>query len=399
MESARLIARLTRMVGDLGTAEELAQDTLVIALQQWPASGVPTTPGAWLMATAKHRAVDLIRRRANYQRKLEQVGRDLDESSDPDLADTLDDHVQDDLLRLIFTACHPSLSAETSVTLTLRVLGGMRTDEIARALLVPEATVAQRIVRAKRALIGVAFELPTPQETAERLAAVLSIIYLIFNEGYAATAGENWTRPALCQEAMRLGRVLAGLAPREPEVHALVALMELQASRLPARTGPDGAPILLPDQDRRRWDRLLVRRGLAALGEAVALDGAYRPYALQAAIAACHARAAIAADTDWARIAALYEVLSHVSPSPVVELNRAVAVGFADGPAAGLEIVDRLVAQGALGAYALLPAVRGDLLARLDRRDAARSAFAEAASLTRNARERDLFLARAAEIG
>ena len=303
MESARLIARLTRMVGDLGTAEELAQDALVIALEQWPAAGVPMNPGAWLMATAKHHAVDLVRRRATYQRKLEQIGRVLDESVEPDLADAVDDYVHDDLLRLIFTACHPSLSTEMSVTLTLRVLGGMRTDEIARALLLPEATVAQRIVRAKRTLTGVAFELPTPPETAERLAAVLSIIYLIFNEGYAATSGEHWTRPVLCQEAMRLGRVLAGLAPLEPEVHALVALMELHGSRLAARIGVDGAPILLPDQDRRRWDRLLIRRGIAALAESVKLGGAYRPYALQAAIAACHARAVSADETDWARIA------------------------------------------------------------------------------------------------
>jgi RNA polymerase sigma factor (sigma-70 family) len=398
MESGRIVARLARMVGDVGTAEELAQDALVIALRQWPSAGVPANPGSWLMATAKHHAVDLVRRRATYQRKLAEVGRDVAESSDPDLADAIDDHVGDDLLRLIFTACHPSLSAETSVTLTLRVLGGMRTEEIARALLVPEATVAQRIVRAKRTLAGVAFELPTPQKTAERLAAVLSIIYLIFNEGYAATAGADWTRPALCHEAMRLGRVLAGLAPREPEVHALVALMELHASRLPARTGPHGAPILLPDQDRRRWDRLLLRRGLAALREAVALGGEFGPYALQAAIAACHARAVVVAETDWTRIAALYAVLGQVSPSPVVELNRAVAVGFADGPAAGLAIADRLAADGALADYPHLPAVRGDLLAKLDRPAEARAAFAAAAALTRNTRERDLFLSRAGDI-
>jgi predicted RNA polymerase sigma factor len=397
MESARLIARLARLVGDVGTAEELAQDALVIALQQWPQSGVPTNPGAWLMATAKHHAVDLVRRRVTYQRKLATIGRELDTFTDPDLADALDDYLGDDLLRLIFTACHPSLSAEASLTLTLRVLGGMRSDEIARALLVPETTVAQRIVRAKRTLVGVAFELPTPEETAARLGSVLSIIYLIFNEGYAATAGTDWMRPALCQEAMRLGRVLAELAPREPEVHALVALMELQASRLPARTEPDGSPVLLPDQDRRRWDRLLIRRGLAALAQAESLGGRYRPYALQAAIAACHARAVVAAETDWSRIAALYEVLSQVSPSPVVTLNRAVAVGFADGPSAALEIVERLVAEGSLAGYPQLPAVRGDLLARLGRRDEARRAFADAASLTRNDRERTLFLSRATE--
>jgi RNA polymerase sigma factor (sigma-70 family) len=399
MESARITARLARMVGDVGTAEEVAQDALVAALQQWPAEGVPPNPGGWLMATAKHRAVDLVRRRVTYERKLVEVGRSLDTATEPDLADEADDHVGDDMLRLMFTACHPSLPPDASVALTLRVLAGMRTDEIARALLVSEATVAQRIVRAKRTLTGVVFELPTPAETVERLAAVLEIVYLIFNEGYAATAGADWTRPALCQEAMRLGRVLAGLAPREPEVHALVALMELQASRFPARTGPDGAPILLADQDRRRWDRLLIRRGLAALDRVGELGGTLRPYALQAAIAACHARAITPADTDWARIAALYEVLSQLSPSPVVELNRAVAVGFVDGPAAGLAIVDRLVAGGALPGYAHLPAVRGDLLARLNRPDEARCAFEEAAALTRNERERDIFAARAAELG
>jgi RNA polymerase sigma factor (sigma-70 family) len=398
MESAKLVARLARMVGDVGTAEEIAQDVLVIALERWPADGVPENPAAWLMATAKHRAVDLVRRRVTYQRKLEQVGRGLETTTDPDLADDLDDHLRDDMLRLIFTACHPSLSAESSVALVLRVLAGMRTDEIARALLVSETTAAQRIVRAKRTLTGVAFKLPTPQQTAERLAAVLEIIYLIFNEGYAATAGSDWMRPALCQEAMRLGRVLAGLAPQESEVHALVALMELQAARIPARTGADGAAILLPDQDRRRWDRLLVRHGLAALDRVTELGGAYRPYALQAAIAACHARAVTAADTDWRRIAALYGILGTLSPSPVVELNRAVAVGFTDGPAQGLAIVDQLAEAGVLATYALLPAVRGDLLARLDRIAEARREFDRAASLTRNDRERDIFARRARDL-
>lgn len=395
MESGRLVAGLARLVGDVGTAEELAQDALVIALEAWPSTGVPDNPGAWLMATARHRAVDLVRRRGTYQRKLALLGATLDEAEHPDLADALDDATGDDLLRLIFTACHPVLSRESSVALTLRVLGGMRTDEIARALLVPVPTVGQRISRAKKALEGVAFELPTPPEMAQRLAAVLEIVYLIFNAGYAATAGSDWTRPELCQEAMRLGRVLAGLASREPEVHALVALMELQASRLPARTGPDGAAILLPDQDRRRWDRLLIRHGLAALERAEALGGKLRPYALQAAIAACHARAVVAGDTDWERIAALYEVLRYVSPSPVVELNRAVAVGRAYGPAAGLEVVEQVTLPG----YPLLPAVRGDLLARLGRADEARRAFAEAAELTRNERERDIFLARARDPG
>ncbi|HKD98926.1 MAG TPA: sigma-70 family RNA polymerase sigma factor [Micromonosporaceae bacterium] len=398
MESAKLVARLARMVGDVGAAEEIAQDVLVIALEQWPADGVPDSPAAWLMATGKHRAVDLVRRRVTYQRKLERVGRDLETASDPDLDDDLDDHLRDDMLRLVFTACHPSLSTDASVALVLRVLAGMRTDEIARALLVTEATVAQRIVRAKRTLAGVAFELPTPRETAERLAAVLEIVYLIFNEGYAATAGSDWVRPALCNEAMRLGRVLAGLAPWEPEVHALVALMELQASRIPARTGPDGAPILLPDQDRRRWDRLLIRHGLAAIDRVTELGGTYRPYALQAAIAACHARAVTAADTDWVRIAALYGILATLSPSPVVELNRAVAIGFADGPEHGLAIVDQLVEAGVLPAYPQLPAVRGDLLARLGRRDEARAEFHRAASLTRNDRERDIFAHRARDL-
>jgi RNA polymerase sigma factor (sigma-70 family) len=403
MESARLIARLARLVGDLGTAEELAQDALLIALERWPTTGVPDNPGAWLLATAKHHAVDLVRRRVNYEGKLEllarQTAQTTDDADERAVDDAVDDFVGDDLLRLIFTACHPSLSTQSRVALTLRVLAGMRTEEIARALLVPTATLAQRIVRAKRTLTGVALELPSPQESAQRLASVLEVIYLIFNEGYAATAGSDWTRPALCQEAMRLGRVLAGLADQEPEVHALVALMELQASRLPSRTDPDGNAILLPDQDRRRWDRLLIGRGLAALDRATRLGGAYRPYALQAAIAACHARAVRAQDTDWSRIATLYEVLGHVSPSPVVQLNRAVAVGFAGDPGAGLAIVDGLVAAGSLAGYPLLPAVRADLLAKLDRRDEARAEFARAAALTDNDRQRDIFHRRATELG
>jgi RNA polymerase sigma factor (sigma-70 family) len=395
IESARVIGGLARLVGDVGMAEELAQDALVAALEQWPSVGVPPNPGAWLMATAKNQAIDQLRRRTNYRSKLELIGRDLSETAEPDLADAVDDQVGDDILRLIFTACNPVLPTESRVALTLRVLGGLRTDEIARALLMPESTVAQRIVRAKRALTGIAFELPTPQELSERLAAVLAIIYLIFNEGYAATVGDDWTRPALCEEAMRLGRVLAGLAPAESEVHGLVALMELQASRLPARTGPDGAPVLLPDQDRRRWDRLLIRRGLAALDRVAELDGVYGPYALQAAIAATHARALTYGETDWGRIAALYTVLAHVSPSPVVELNRAVAVGLAEGPAQGLAIVEALTGEKALAGYPQLAAVRADLLARLDRVAEARAEFERAASLTRNERERALFLGRA----
>jgi RNA polymerase sigma factor (sigma-70 family) len=399
MESPRLIARLARMVGDVGTAEELAQDALVIALEKWPVDGVPPNPGAWLTSTAKHRAVDLVRRRVNYQDKLERYQRELVDPAPEDVDDAIDDHIGDDLLRLIFTACHPSLSADAQVALTLKVLAGMQTEEIARALLVPVPTVAQRIVRAKRALSGVAVELPTPEESADRLAAVLAVVYLIFNEGYAATAGDDWTRPALCHEAIRLGRVLASLAPSEPEVHGLLALMQLQASRLPARVGPDGAPVLLPDQDRRRWDRLLIRLGLAALERAEQLGGRLRPYPLQAAIAACHARARTAQDTDWARIAALYEVLGHVSPSPVVELNRAVAVGLAGSPEQGLAIADRLAADGALGSYPQLAVVRADLLARLGRVPEARAAYEHAAQLTRNTRERALYLTRAADLG
>jgi RNA polymerase sigma factor (sigma-70 family) len=402
IEAARLIAGLARVVRDVGLAEELAQDALVTALEQWPRSGVPENPGSWLMATAKHRAIDLLRRQSRYQRKLEEIGRELEvQPAEPDLDDAIDDHIGDDLLRLIFTACHPVLSTEARVALTLRLLGGLSTDEITRAFLVSEPTAAQRIVRAKRTLASkrVQFELPTPAELADRLASVLEIIYLIFNEGYSATAGDDWMRPALCEEALRLGRILAGLAPTEPEVHGLVALMELQASRLRARTGPSGEPVLLLDQDRRLWDRLLIRRGLAALERAQALGGALGPYTLQAAIAACHARAGSPEDTDWERIAALYQVLAHVSPSPVVELNRAVAVGMAAGPAKGLEVVDALISEPALKDYPQFPAVRGDLLAKLGRLDEAQREFEHAATLARNERERTLFLDRAAACG
>ncbi|MBO3747254.1 RNA polymerase sigma factor [Streptosporangiaceae bacterium NEAU-GS5] len=392
IESARLVAVLARIVRDVGLAEELAQDTLVIALEQWPRDGVPDNPGSWLMATAKHRAVDLIRRRVTYERKLQEVGRETPEAyeEEPDL----DDYVGDDLLRLIFTACHPVLSTEARVALTLRLLGGLTTDEIARAFLAPEPTVAQRIVRAKRALAsaGVRLELPEKKDLPERLSSVLEVIYLIFNEGYAATAGGDWMRPALCEEALRVGRILAGLLPAEAEVHGLVALMEIQASRIPARTGPSGEPILLLDQDRRRWDRLLIRRGLEALDRAESLG--VGPYTLQAAIAACHARAAAPEDTDWARMADIYQVLAYIQPSPVVELNRAVAVGMSSGPAAGLEIVDALVAARSLESYPQLPAVRGDLLERLGRADEARAEFAKAARLTRNTREQTLFQSR-----
>ncbi len=394
IESARIVAGLARMVHDVGLAEELAQDTLVIALEQWPVTGVPEHPGSWLMATAKHRAVDLLRRQSRYRQKLEEIGRTASDAVDPDLAADLDDYVGDDLLRLIFTTCHPALSTEARVALTLRLLGGLTTDEIARAYLVSESTVGQRITRAKRTLAEkkVAIELPPPAEAAQRLASVLEVIYLIFNEGYSATAGDDWMRPALCEEALRLGRILATLAPREPEVHGLVALMELQASRIPARTDEDGAPILLQDQDRRRWDRLLIRRGLEALART---EGTFGPYAIQASIAACHARAARPEETDWTRIAAIYEVLAHVSPSPVVELNRAVAVAHAHGPRRALEIVDALD----LPDYPLVPAVRGDLLARLGRNTEARHEFQRAAAMTRNARQRSLFEARAAGFG
>jgi RNA polymerase sigma factor (sigma-70 family) len=402
IESPRLIAGLARITGDVGAAEELAQDVLVIALEQWPVQGVPDGPGAWLMATAKHRAIDLVRRRARYDQKLQEVGRDMETqaltSGEPDV-DKMDDHIGDDLLRLIFIACHPVLSAEARAALTLRLIGGLTTHEIARAFLVPEPTIAQRIVRAKRTLADkkVPFEIPAPGELAGRLGSVLEVIYLIFNEGYSATSGENWIRPGLCAEALRLGRLLAGLMPQQIEVHGLVALMELQASRIGARTGPGGEPVLLTDQDRRRWDRLLIRRGLAALDRAEQLGGAPGPYAVQAEIAACHARAATVKDTDWERIAALYVVLAHLTPSPVIELNRAVAVGMAYGPERGLEIVETLTSQPALAGYVQLPAVRGDLLAKLGRLDKARAEFTRAASLTSNERERALFRARVAE--
>src|SRR5881396_2698351 len=400
IESARLIAGLTRVVGDIGTAEELAQDALVAALEQWPTSGVPERPGAWLMATAKHRAIDVIRRRQTLERKHQEIGRDVERvHEDLDLDTTIDDEVGDDLLGLIFMACHPILSKDGRVALTLRVLGGLTTEEIARGFLVPVSTIAQRIVRAKRTLAEahVRFEVPGGTERVARLASVLEVIYLIFNEGYSATAGEDWARPALCEEALRLGRILAELATNEPEVHGLVALMEIHASRLRARVGPSGAPVLLLEQDRSQWDRLLIRRGLAALERAESLGDAMGPYALQAAIAACHARAATAAETDWPRIAALYDAVAQLAPSPVVELNRAVAVGMAFGPAAGLDLVDALVGEPSLKAYHLLPAVRGDLLRKLGRYEDARVEFERAASLTQNVRERELLERRAAE--
>jgi RNA polymerase sigma factor (sigma-70 family) len=403
IESAKLIAGLTRIVRDVGLAEDLAQDALLAALEQWPGSGVPDNPGAWLMATAKHRAIDYLRRGALLDRKHEQIARELEaeqESAVPDLEAALDDHVGDDLLRLVFIACHPVLATEARVALTLRLLGGLATDEIARAFLVPEPTIAQRIVRAKRTLADahVPFEVPRGEEFTARLSSVLQVIYLVFNEGYSATAGDDWMRPALCEDALRLGRILAGLVPNEPEVHGLVALMEIQASRSRARVGPKGEPILLLDQDRARWDHILVRRGLAALERAEQLGGALGPYALQAAIAACHGRAHTPGETDWARIASLYEALADITPSPVVELNRAVAVGMAFGPAAGLELVDTLMSEPSLKSYHLLPSVRGDLLAKLGRHDEARAEFTRAASLTRNARERDLLLDRAGEV-
>jgi len=389
------------MVRDVGVAEELAQEALVAALERWPETGVPDNPGAWLMATAKHRAIDLLRRTKRLERKHQEVGQEMgveQETATPDLDAAIDDDVGDDLLRLIFISCHPVLSTEARVALTLRLLGGLSTEEIARAFLVPEPTVAQRIVRAKRTLAKehVPFEVPRGADLAARLSSVLEVIYLIFNEGYSATAGDDWMRPALCEDALRLGRILAELVPLEPEVHGLVALMEIQASRSGARLGPAGEPILLLDQNRARWDQVLIRRGLAALERAEALGGARGPYALQAAIAACHARARTAAETDWARIAALYQSLSQVSPSPVVELNRAVAVGMAFGPAAGLELADALTSEPSLKRYHLLPSVRGDLLAKLDRFDEARVEFERAASLTRNTRERQLLLERAA---
>ncbi|MFI7034717.1 RNA polymerase sigma factor [Microbispora rosea] len=399
IESARLVAGLARLVDDVGLAEELAQDALLIALEQWPEAGVPDNPGAWLMATAKHRAIDHLRRRSRYERKLQEIGRDIESRPQPDPDADMDDHIRDDMLRLVFTACHPTLTTEARVALTLRLLGGLTTGEISRAFLATEPAVAQRIVRAKRTLAakGVRFAMPAPGDLAERLASVLEVVYLIFNEGYSATAGDDWTRPDLCHEALRLGRLLAGLLPGEPEVHGLAALMELQASRLRARIGQDGAPVLLPDQDRRLWDRLLIRRGLEALERAESLGGAFGPYALQAAIAACHARATRPEDTDWERVAALYRVLAHVSPSPVVELNRAVAVAMAGDPARGLDIADAVGDDKALRGYPQLPAVRGDLLARLGRADEARREFERAAALTGNERERALFLARAAD--
>jgi RNA polymerase sigma factor (sigma-70 family) len=407
IESARLIAGLGRYTGDIGLAEDLAQDALVAALERWPESGIPAKPGAWLMTAAKNRAIDLGRRHQRLIAKQEELGRDVEQRQAEtapdrdDALDALDDDIGDDLLRLIFVACHPVLTTEARVALTLRLLGGLTTEEIARAFLVPAPTVAQRIVRAKRTLTAahVPFEVPRGPDLAARLASVLEVIYLIFNEGYAATAGDDWMRPALCEDALRLGRILVGLVPDEPEVHGLVALMEIQASRIRARTAPDGAPILLLDQDRGRWDYLLINRGLAALARAEALNPARGPYTLQAALAACHARARTADETDWPRIAALYAVLAQLTPSPIVELNRAVALGMAFGPIAGLAVVDTLVDEPALAGYHLLPSVRGDLLAKLGRFERARAEFLRAADLTQNARERDLLLARAADVG
>ena len=401
IESARLIGGLTRFVHDVGLAEELAQDALVAALQQWPRSGVPDNPGAWLMASAKNRAIDLQRRSKRLERKHEELGHEVEaqqRAAVPDLEAAIDEDVGDDLLRLMLISCHPVLSTEARVALTLRLLGNLTTEEIARAFLVPEPTVAQRIVRAKRTLAEkrVPFEVPRGPELAARLSSVLEVVYLVFNEGYSATAGDDWMRPELCEDALRLGRILAELVPQEPEVHGLVALMEIQASRVGARTGPAGEPILLLDQNRALWDRLLIRRGLAALERSEALGGEAGPYALQAAIAACHARARAPAETDWPRIAALYQELARAAPSPVVELNRAVAIAMAEGPAAGLELVDALISEPSLERYHLLPSVRGDLLAKLDRFDEARAEFERAASLARNGRERTLLLERAA---
>ncbi|GEN10229.1 RNA polymerase sigma factor [Myxococcus fulvus] len=400
IESARLIAGLTRMVRDVGLAEELAQDALVAAMERWPDRGIPDNPGAWLMATAKRRAIDELRRGKRVERKHEELGHELESDQahgQPDLDTTLDNDVGDDLLRLMFIACHPILSTEARVALTLRLLGGLTTEEIARAFLVPGPTVAQRIVRAKRTLSEekVPFELPHGEALAARLSSVLEVIYLVFNEGYSATAGDDWMRPELCADALRLGRILAELAPLEPEVHGLVALMEIQASRSRARVGPSGEPVLLLEQNRGLWDQLLIRRGLAALERAEKLGGAQGPYALQAALAACHARARTAEETDWARIASLYGVLVRLSPSPVVELNRAVALSMAYGPAAGLAVVDTLTSEPTLANYHLLPSVRGDLLRKLGRFDEARKEFERAASLTRNAREQALLLERA----
>jgi RNA polymerase sigma-70 factor, ECF subfamily len=401
IESPRLIAGLARMVRDVGRAEELAQEALVVALERWPASGVPDNPGAWLMTTAKNRALDQLRRDRLLVRKHQQLGHELEveaEATAPDLDAALDDDVGDDLLRLLFVACHPVLSTEARVALTLRLLGGLTTEEIARAFLVPEATISQRIVRAKRSLADsrVPFEVPRGAELAGRLSSVLEVIYLIFNEGYSATAGDDWMRPELCEDALRLGRILSGLASGEPEAHGLVALMEIQASRSAARIGPAGDAIRLLEQNRARWDQLLIRRGLAALARAEALGGARGPYALQAAIAACHARAHTGEETDWTRIAALYEALGEVTPSPVVELNRAVAVSMAQGPQAGLDLVDALTEEPSMASYHLLPTVRGDLLEKVGRLQEARAEFARAATMTRNARERTLLLDRAA---
>ena len=404
IESAKVIAHVARLVRDVGLAEELAQDALVSALEHWPEAGLPNNPGAWLMAAAKNRALDRLRQDALHARKHEELGHDLDALQAhvvPDFVDALaeasEDDIGDDLLRLVFTACHPLLSTDARVALTLRLIGGLTTDEIARAYLTPEKTIAQRIVRAKRTLseARVPFEVPRAAELPERLASVLAVIYLVFNEGYSATTGDDWMRPALCAEALRLGRVVAGLMPDESEVLGLVALMEIQASRTHARTDARGRPVLLPDQDRSRWDALLIRRGLAALARAEALGGARGPYALQAALAACHARARQAEATDWAQIVALYDALVQVAPSPVVELNRAVAVGMAFGPDAGLELIDALAADAALANYHWLPSVRGDLLAKLGRIDEARAEFERAAGMTRNARERELLMARA----
>jgi RNA polymerase sigma factor (sigma-70 family) len=397
IESARLIAGLARMVRDVGLAEDLAQDALVAALEQWPQSGVPDNPGAWLMATAKHRAIDRLRRAQVLERKHEELGRELQTFSERDLDAELDDDIGDDLLSLMFVACHPVLSTDARVALTLRLVGALTTAEIARAFLAPEATVAQRIVRAKRTLAEarVPFEVPTGAERAARLASVFEVVYIIFNEGYTATAGDDWMRPGLCEDALRLGRILAGLAPREPEVHGLVALMEIQASRSRARTGPSGEPVLLLEQDRARWDRVLIRRGLAGLERVAELGGALGPYALQAAIAACHARSRTPEETDWERIAALYDALAQLAPSPVVELNRAVAISRAFGPAAGLELVDDLLQEPALRSYHLLPAVRGDLLEQLGRGEEAHAEFERAAGLTQNGRERAVLRERA----
>jgi RNA polymerase sigma factor (sigma-70 family) len=404
IESARIIAGLARIMRDVGVAEDLAQDALVAALEQWSESGVPDNPGAWLMATAKRRAIDRLRRNERLERKHEQLGHELEtqqQSGEAELEAVIEEDIGDDLLRLVFISCHPVLSTQARVALTLRLLGGLTTDEIARAFLVSEPTVAQRIVRAKRTLAAkqIPFAVPPEVERTARLSSVLEVLYLVFNEGYSATAGDDLMRPALCQEALRLGRVLAELVPKDPEVHGLVALMEIQASRAAARIGPSGEPIPLLDQNRGRWDQLLIRRGLAALNRAEELGGTLGPYALQAAIAACHARARTAEETEWVRIAALYAALAQLAPSPVVELNRAVAFSMAFGPAAGLEIVDELMSEPALKGYHLLPSVRGDLLAKLDRLDEARAEFERAAALTRNERERTLLLGRAAECG